>query len=135
MEYWLHLGRARVAAKSDVTYTWFQQYADQRSWNTDNTGTLSLPLNRLTPFADGIYLYGRVRPGYEIDTRSFRTESGYGGGLDMRVSAKSTIRVEGAQAASGLQGRRVLRRQEPEPGAEPRHDQRRASRCARRSRR
>ena len=35
-----------------------------------------------------------MRPGFEIDTRSLRTDSGYGGGLDMRVSAKSTVRVE-----------------------------------------
>ena len=94
LEYWFRLGRARVAAKSDVTYTWFHQYSDQRSWNTDNAGTITLPLNRLSLFADGLYLHGRVRPGFEIDTRSMRTDSGYGGGLDMRVSAKSTVRVE-----------------------------------------
>lgn len=94
LEYWMHLGRARLAAKSAVTYSWFRQYSDQRSWNTDNTGTLTLPFNRLSLFADGIYLHGRVRPGYEIDTRSFRTDAGYGGGLDLRVSAKSTVRVE-----------------------------------------
>ena len=48
LEYWVRLGRAQVAAKSDVTYTWFRQYADQRSWNTDNSGTITLPLNRLS---------------------------------------------------------------------------------------
>jgi Putative beta-barrel porin 2 len=94
LEYWFRLGRARVAAKTDVTYSWFRQYSDQRSWNTDNSGTITLPINRLSLFADGIYLHGRVRPGFEIDTRSFRTDAGYGGGLDMRVSAKSTVRVE-----------------------------------------
>ena len=26
LEYWVRLGRARVAAKSDVTYTWFNRY-------------------------------------------------------------------------------------------------------------
>ncbi len=97
-EYWLHFGSARIAAKSDVTYTWFQTYADQRSTNTDNTATLTLfPYNRLSPFVDGLYLYGRIRPGFEIDQRSFRTDYGYGGGVDIRATGKSTFRVEGHQ--------------------------------------
>jgi hypothetical protein len=95
VNYWFKLGRARVAATSDLTYTWFHTYDDQRSLNTDNKGTVSLPLNRLTPFVDGLYNNGRRRVSFEIDARSYSTETGYGGGLDTRVTAKSTIRVEG----------------------------------------
>jgi hypothetical protein len=94
VNYWFKLGSARVAAMSDLTYTWFQTYGDQRSLNTDNHATLSLPLNRLTPFVDGLYNNGRRRVSYEIDARSYSTEAGYGGGLDTRLTAKSTIRVE-----------------------------------------
>ena len=95
VEYWFKVGRARIAAKSDVTYTWFQTYGDQRSFNTDNQVRVSLPLNRLTPFVDGLYNNGRRRVSYEIDSRAYNTNTGYGGGLDMRVTGKSTIRVEG----------------------------------------
>jgi opacity protein-like surface antigen len=95
VDYWFRLGRARVAAKSDVTYTWFETYTDQRSFNTDHNVKLSLPLNRLTPFVDGELLRGRTRPSYEIDSRSFRTESAYGGGIDVRVTGKSIVRLEG----------------------------------------
>ena len=96
LEYWLHFGAAHLAAKSDVTYTWFQTYADQRSTNTDNIATLTFfPYNRVSPFVDGLYLYGRVRPGFEIDSRSFRTDYGYGGGADIHATGKSTFRVEG----------------------------------------
>jgi hypothetical protein len=94
VNYWLKLGRGRLEAKSDLTYTWFQTYADQRSLNTDNNGKLSLPLNRLIPFVDGLYNNGRRRVSYEIDARAFSTETGYGGGLDVRVTAKTTIRGE-----------------------------------------
>jgi hypothetical protein len=95
VNYWFRFGRARVAATSDLTYTWFRTYDDQRSLNTDNKVTLTLPLNRLTPFVDGLYNSGRRRVSYEIDSRSYNTQAGYGGGLDMRVTGKSTIRVEG----------------------------------------
>jgi hypothetical protein len=94
-DYWLRLGRARLEAKSDVTYTWFQTYSDQRSLNTDNKAKLSLPLNRLIPFVDGLYNNGRRRVSYEIDSRSYSTDYAVGGGVDIRATAKSTIRVEG----------------------------------------
>jgi hypothetical protein len=95
LSYWFKLGRAHVAAKSDLTYTWFHDFSDQRSLNSDNTVTLTLPLNRVMPFVDGTYDHGRVRPGFEIDTRAFRTLSNYGGGFDVRVTGKSSIRLEG----------------------------------------
>jgi hypothetical protein len=93
--YWLKLGRGRLEGTSDVTYTWFQTYSDQRSLNTDNRAKLSLPLNRLIPFVDGLYNNGRRRVSFEIDSRAYNTEAAYGGGLDVRATAKSTFRVEG----------------------------------------
>ncbi len=94
-DYWLKLGRGRLEARSAVTYTWFQTYGDQRALNTENRAKLSLPLNRLVPFVDGLYDYGRRRVSYEIDARALSTDWGYGGGLDVRATAKSTIRLEG----------------------------------------
>jgi len=94
VNYWFKLGRARIAAKSDVTYTWFHTYSDQRSFNTGNEGKLSLPLNRLTPFVDGHYVHGRRRVSFEIDSRSLSMDTLYGGGLDLRVTGKSTLRFE-----------------------------------------
>jgi Putative beta-barrel porin 2 len=97
VNYWFKLGRARIAATSDLTYTWFRTYDDQRSLNTDNKAMLSVPLNRLTPFVDGHYNNGRQRVSYEIDARSYSTDTAYGGGLDLRVTGKSTLRFEGHQ--------------------------------------
>ena len=94
VNYWFKLGQARVAAKSELTYTWFKQYADQRSLNTNNEAKLSLRLNRLTPFVDGHYVNGRQRVSFEIDSRSYSTDTLYGGGLDIRVTGKSTLRFE-----------------------------------------
>lgn len=94
LQYWIRLGRSRIAAKSDVTYTWFREYSNQRSLNNAHEGKFEVPLARLTPFVDGRYQRGRVRPGYEIDTRAFRTDFGYGGGVDLSVTSKATVRVE-----------------------------------------
>jgi Putative beta-barrel porin 2 len=95
VNYWIKLGRGRLEAKSELTYTWFKTYADQRSLNTNNQAKLSLPLNRLIPFVDGSYHRGRFRPNFEIDARAFQTDAAFGGGLDIRATAKSTIRLEG----------------------------------------
>lgn len=99
VDYWFRLGRAKVAAKSDLTYTWFQQYADQRSLNTGNEVTLTVPLNRIVPFVDAKFARGRRRVSFEIDSRSFTTETGYGGGVDVRVTGKSTLRFEAHHAS------------------------------------
>ncbi len=93
-EYWLRVGRARVSAKSDVQYNWFRDFSNQRSLSTNNEAKLEVPLTRLTPFVDGVFDHGRVRPGYEIDTRAFRTDSGFGGGLDISLTSKTGVRVE-----------------------------------------
>jgi len=102
VNYWFKLGRARIAAKSDLTYTWFHTYSDQRSFNTGNEGKLSLPLNRLTPFVDGHYVHGRRRVSFEIDSRSLSTDTFYGGGIDLRVTAKSTLRFEAHRQSIGF---------------------------------
>ena len=80
-EYWVRAGRARISAKSDVQYNWFRDFSNQRSLSTNNDLKIEFPMTRLTPFVDGIFDHGRVRPGYEIDTRAFRTDSGVGGGV------------------------------------------------------
>lgn len=93
-EYWVRAGRARVSAKSDVQYNWFRDFASQRSLSTNNDLKIEFPMTRLTPFVDGVFDHGRVRPGYEIDTRAFRTDSGAGGGLDIGLTTKTGVRME-----------------------------------------
>ncbi|HEX7084765.1 MAG TPA: outer membrane beta-barrel protein [Vicinamibacterales bacterium] len=95
VDYWLRFGRARLSAKSNVTYTWFQEFASQRSLNNEHEAKIELPMARLTPFVDGTYRRGRVRPGFEIDTRAFRWDTSVGGGLDVALTPKATVRVEG----------------------------------------
>jgi hypothetical protein len=93
-EYWVRAGRARVSAKTDVQYNWFRDFSNQRSLSTNNDFKIEFLMARLTPFVDGVVDYGRVRPGYEIDTRAFRTDSGGGGGVDIDLTAKTGVRLE-----------------------------------------
>jgi hypothetical protein len=95
VDYWLRLGRARFSATSNVTYTWFQEFESQRSLNNEHEARIELPMARITPFVDGTYRRGRVRPGFEVDTRAFRMDSSVGGGLDVALTSKTTLRVEG----------------------------------------
>ena len=94
VQYWLRLGRSRISAKSDLTYSWFKEFENQRSFNNVHEGKFEVPLARITPFVDGRYQRGRVRPGYEINTRAYRTDKSFGGGMDVALTGKATVRAE-----------------------------------------
>jgi hypothetical protein len=55
----------------------------------------TIPFNRLVVAPGLVYLNTRERPGYEIDTRAPRVESGYAGTLELRVGSNSYLGVRG----------------------------------------
>lgn len=91
VDYWVRLGRARLAGRSSVDYNFFQEYDSQRFWDTGNELKLSVPLNRLVPFVSGAYSSTRQRPGYEIDARAKRTQGTARAGVDLRLGARTTV--------------------------------------------
>lgn len=74
VDYWLRLGRGRLAGKTAISYMFFKDFDNQRSLNGEQELRLELPINRLTPFVDGKYANTRERPGFEIDSRARRKE-------------------------------------------------------------
>ncbi len=49
IDLWLKLGKARLSDRSSGQYLYFQEYANQRAWNTTNQVQLELPLIKLQP--------------------------------------------------------------------------------------
>jgi hypothetical protein len=90
---WLRLGKARLNTKLQVGYVYFAEFGTERSWNTDDSARLELPLTHLRPWIGVSYLNVKERPGYEIDKRARRTEVGIGGGIDYVFSRKTTLGV------------------------------------------
>ena len=88
---WLRLGKARLNMKVGVGYVYFMEFDTERSWNTDDSARLELPLTHFRPWIGVSYLNVKERPGYEIDVRARRTETSISTGLDYVWSKKLTI--------------------------------------------
>jgi hypothetical protein len=91
IDIWTKVGRARVTAKSTGQYLYFKTYDNQRSWNTSNDVHVELPLVRFKPFVGGTYVDTRERPGYEIDSRARRRDTGVRVGGEWRLSKKTRL--------------------------------------------
>lgn len=92
---WLRLGRVWVngTVREDLVY--YETYASERAANGAYRGAVLLPLNRLTVNAGASYLNTRDRPGYEIDARSQRVETGFNASIEVRPFPKVFVGVRG----------------------------------------
>jgi len=90
----LRTGRGLVTVSGNVEYVYFNRFATERSINSDVRGQYEFRFNRFRPYASVSWLDTKERPGFEIDARARRYETGYRAGADLRIASKSTIRLE-----------------------------------------
>jgi len=91
-EFWSRLGpRARFYGSVGIDYQYFQEYDSQRSFGTSDVARVDVDLGRLMPFAEGMYVNTRVRPGYEIDERARRENLTGRVGVGVRVQSKTRL--------------------------------------------
>jgi hypothetical protein len=88
---WLRFGSSWIdtTVREDLVY--YQEFASERSVNTDVRLKWVIPLNRLVLTPGGAYLNTHDRPGFEIDTRARRVEWDYYGTAELRVASKSFV--------------------------------------------
>jgi hypothetical protein len=97
LDLWLRVGRARLTSSFKEEIIWYQEYASERSANTTYAAAWRLPLNRLLLQAGWKYAKLKDRPGFEIDSRSERSQVGYNGAAEVRVLAKTLFGVNGTR--------------------------------------
>jgi hypothetical protein len=90
---WVRLGRNWLTINSQVSYTHFQEFADQRSLNTNQRVRLDVPFNRVRLFVGGGYANLKERPGLDIDLRARRAVGAQSAGADFRIATKTTLQV------------------------------------------
>jgi hypothetical protein len=76
----------------DLVY--FAKYGSERSVNARHVFEVEALLRRLRPYATLRLTNTRERPGFEIDARSRRRETGVAFGNDFQLTAKTTAEVE-----------------------------------------
>jgi hypothetical protein len=97
---WLQAGRTRLSGRANVGYVYFQQYSQERSFNTDLSARYEVNLYHVRPYAIVSYLNTRERPGFEIDARARRFEHAYGFGADVPLTSRTTFGVEARRQAT-----------------------------------
>jgi len=90
---WLRFGPTWFQGNIKEDIVWFNKYASERSANNSYSLKWRVPLNRLTVTPTWTYANTRERPGFEIDARSQRTETGYGGTIELRAQTKTFFSV------------------------------------------
>jgi hypothetical protein len=104
----IHLGRARVAARTRLDLVYFARYAGERSANTRNGVTVDAPLRRLRPYASADWISVRERPGFEIDERSKRREYRLTAGAEIRLGAATSATIDTSRRAIGFDAAEIF---------------------------
>jgi Putative beta-barrel porin 2 len=92
---WLRVGPSWLQTTIREDLVWYQTFASERSANTSYIAKWLVPLNRITFTPAWSYLHTRERPGFEIDTRAERTETGYALALEYKLFTKTFIGATG----------------------------------------
>jgi hypothetical protein len=92
-DFWLRLGPTWLTASLNESINWYQTYASERTATTGYRVGWSMLGSRMAFKIDGSYLDAHDRPGFEIDTRAGRKETGFKGSLDFHALPKSYIGV------------------------------------------
>jgi len=87
----LKLGLLRATTGGSLEYNYFDRYTSQRGFNRRVATHLELPALRVGPIASVSWAHLKERSGNEIDIRTSRTDLGYAGGIQARVTSKLSI--------------------------------------------
>ena len=88
---WMRPLGTRLSLRTGGQYLYFQEFANQRAWNTSNEARWEVPLARLTPFVAASYVNSRERAGYEIDSRARRRDDSVSAGTELRISGRTAL--------------------------------------------
>jgi hypothetical protein len=86
---WMRFGRTWLNANITEDIVWYKKYASERSSNADYKVSLLVPLTRIAFIIGGDKVATRERPGFEIDTRSRRSELAANGAIELRALTKT----------------------------------------------
>jgi hypothetical protein len=101
---WLRFGPTWFQSNIREDIVWFNKFESERSANNAYNLKWIVPLSRFTLTPSWQYVNTRERPGFEIDARSQRTETAYGGAIEVRVLTKTFFGVKGEQRKTDFDG-------------------------------
>ncbi len=88
---WLRVGRLGLTGGVGVDWNYYRTLEDQRSFDASESMRADLFLTYVQPYLTGAYERTRQRPNLEIDARVLRSARRAGGGVLVRVGAKTSL--------------------------------------------
>jgi hypothetical protein len=106
---WLKFGPTWITGTAKEDLVWYQTYSSERAANHLLGLGWIVPLNRLSFGLSATYVNARERPGFEIDTRTRRTEPVFRGRVEYRALARTFVGFSaGRQQVSFAEDARYL---------------------------
>ena len=102
MDLWLRTGRGQLTVSADSEFVYFGKFSSERSLSSNARGAYAVRFNRIQPFAFAATRDANQRPNEEITARVRHYTNELGGGFDLRVFSKSTMRLELREQRSGF---------------------------------
>jgi hypothetical protein len=99
-------GLLRATLGTDLVY--YRKYGSERSIDPQAVVRLEGYARRLTVFVEDAYLNTRQRPNYEIDLRSRHLDNDLLGGVDIKLTPKTSFEVAGRKARTRFDGDAVF---------------------------
>jgi hypothetical protein len=101
---WVRLPRLRLSGRTELNYVYFRELSDLNSLNVLAGGRVEVPLNRVTPWAEGSLQNSNARQGFEIDAyASYREDAGRLG-VDVRLTPRTNVIVYAGQRRVDYRG-------------------------------
>ena len=97
LDAWVRLSRVKFSGRAVLNYMYFKELSDLRSFQLTSGGRVEVPLNRVTPFADGSYVNSNAREGFEIDAYAAHKENTGRIGVDFRLTSKTGVEIYAGQ--------------------------------------
>lgn len=102
---WLPIARrGLVKTVVDTDLVWYREFASERSVDPSVTLRGEAYVRRVTLFAQNAFLHSRQRPSFEVDRRSRRVENTFIAGVDVRMTPKVSLELQGSQTRVDYEG-------------------------------
>jgi hypothetical protein len=100
LDAWLRMAHARANGRTQFDGYYFRQLTDLRAIDTDTSGHIEVPVNRVLAYATGSLTNTRHRQNLEIDSLARRRNDSVTAGIDVRLTAKVTAGMGGLRQRS-----------------------------------
>jgi hypothetical protein len=93
IEAWFRTPRVRISGRGQYDFFYYRELTGLRGADADTSARAEVVVNRLTPFVQAGFVNTRHQNGYEIDIYARRHDQQLRGGVELRLTPKTSFTV------------------------------------------